>query len=61
MDGKSLDIKQDKLKKLKELFPGVFTEDSPFCLSQQVFEVAAKKEGKKSKGYCSVSLLCARC
>ncbi len=27
MDGKSLDIKQDKLEKLKELFPEVFTED----------------------------------
>ncbi|HDZ84991.1 MAG TPA: site-specific DNA-methyltransferase [Candidatus Moranbacteria bacterium] len=27
MDGKSLDIKQDKLDKLKELFPEVFTED----------------------------------
>ncbi|GBE01984.1 hypothetical protein BMS3Bbin06_01895 [bacterium BMS3Bbin06] len=26
MDGKSLDIKQDKLEKLKELFPEVFTE-----------------------------------
>jgi len=27
MDGKSLDIKQDKLEKLKELFPEAFTED----------------------------------
>jgi adenine-specific DNA-methyltransferase len=27
MDGKSLDIKQNKLEKLKELFPEVFTED----------------------------------
>ncbi len=27
MDGKSSDIKQDKLDKLKELFPEVFTED----------------------------------
>ncbi len=27
MDGKSLDIKQDKLEKLKELFPEVFTEN----------------------------------
>jgi len=26
MDGKSLDIKQNKLEKLKELFPEVFTE-----------------------------------
>ncbi len=27
MDGKSKDIKQDKLDKLKELFPEAFTED----------------------------------
>ncbi len=27
MDGKSLDIKQDKLNRLKELFPEVFSED----------------------------------
>ncbi len=27
MDGKSIDITQDKLGKLKELFPEVFTED----------------------------------
>ncbi len=30
MDGKSLDIKQDKLEKLKELFPEVFTEYPPY-------------------------------
>ena len=27
MDGESLDITQDKLNRLKELFPEVFTED----------------------------------
>ena len=28
MDGKSLDIKQEKIKKLKELLPEVFTEEN---------------------------------